>query len=105
MTKAAYFEMCEALNSEPIAEEIPIEFEDLPTDVQVIFTIYNKLRDEWDTMNGVYLGKNMVGILDMLRVYEVLDEDRKLTLDVISMIDVHRSKLIKQALDAKKPQK
>lgn len=97
--------MCEALGTEPIDEEIPVEFEDLPTDVQVIFTIYNRLRDEWDTMNGIYLGKNMVGILDVLKVYEVLDEDRRLTLDIISMIDSHRSKLLKQAMDTKKSSK
>ena len=94
MTKTAYFEMCEALNSEPVDSEIPVDYEDLFVDVQEAMGIYSKLRDEWDTMNGNYLGKNYSGILDMFTILEIPSEDRKTMFELISIIDRHRSKSI-----------
>ena len=58
MTRDTYFEMCEALGTEPVEEEIPVEFEDFCLDVQEALSIYQKLRDEWDYMGGNYIGKN-----------------------------------------------
>lgn len=94
MTKAAYFEMCEALGSEPLEEEIPVDYEDLLVDVQEALSMYHKLRDEWDTMNGVYLGKSYAGILDIFEIQGVPVEDRKMLYDLIGVIDTHRSKAI-----------
>lgn len=101
MTKDAYFDMCAALNSEPIEREIPVEYDDLSIDVQEALNIYSKLRDEWDTMNGVYLGKNYNGILDIFDILEVPKEDRKTMFELIGSIDNVRSK----ALEAKRPKK
>ncbi len=94
MTKDAYFEMCEALGSEPIQDEIPIDHSDLCLDVQEALGIYNKLRDEWDTMNGTYLGKNYAGMLDIFTILEVPVEDHKTMYSLIGMIDNHRAKAI-----------
>ena len=94
MTKEAYFEMCEMLGSEPLAEEIPVEYEDLLVDVQEAMGIYSKLRDEWDTMNGVYLGKSYSGILDIFEILGVLPEDRKTVFNLIAMIDSIRSAVL-----------
>lgn len=94
MTKETYFEMCEMLGSEPIKEEIPVEYEDLLVDVQEAMGIYSKLRDEWDTMNGVYLGKSYSGILDIFEILEVLPEDRKTVFSLIGMIDGIRSAVL-----------
>jgi hypothetical protein len=102
MTKERYFEMCEALNSEPIEEQIPVEFEDLLTEVQEAFSIYSKLRDEWDPMNGVYLGKNFSGIMDIFTLYEVQDVDRRAIFDLLNTIDTHRTKIINAKLKNKK---
>lgn len=99
MTKDAYFEMCEALGSEPDENEIPVEYADLCIDVQEALGIYYKLRDEWDTMNGNYMGKNYGGILDILNILEVPVEDHKTVFDLIGIIDAHRS----QAIAAAKP--
>lgn len=99
MTKNAYFELCQALGNEPIDEEIPVEFSDLPTDVQYVMNIYSRLKDEWDTMNGVYLGKSYNGLLDILNILEVPVEDRRMVFELIGVIDTHRSK----AIDDKKP--
>lgn len=97
MTKEAYFEMCEALGSEPLEEEIPVDYEDFCLDVQEALGIYQKLRDEWDTMNGVYLGKNYVGLVDILALLDVPVEDRRTQFELIGIIDRHRSKAIADA--------
>lgn len=97
MTKEAYFEMCDMLGNEPIESEIPIDYEDLFRDVQEALNIYSKLRDEWDTMNGNYLGKSYSGILDILDILDVPVEDRKSMFELIGLIDKHRSKAIADA--------
>jgi hypothetical protein len=102
MTKDAYFEMCEVMGAEPVEEQIPVEFDDLSPDVQEAFGIYSKLRDEWDSMNGVYLGKNFLGIMDIFDLYEVLKEDRRTIFDLLNVIDAHRTKLINAKLKSKK---
>lgn len=101
MTKDAYFEMCEALNSEPIESQIPVEYDDLSMDVQEALNIYSKLKDEWDTMNGVYLGKSYNGIMDIFNIMEVPPQDRRTMFDLIGSIDKCRSK----AIEAKRPKK
>lgn len=97
MTKTSYFEMCEVLGSEPIESEIPVEYEDLLVDVQEALSIYYRLRDEWDTMNGNYMGKNYSGILDIFTILEVPVQDHRTMFDLIGLIDRHRSKIIADA--------
>lgn len=97
MTKEAYFEMCEQLGTEPLDEEIPVEFEDFFIDVQQALGIYQKLRDEWDTMNGNYMGKNYAGLLDILHLLDVPVEDQRTMFELIGIIDNHRSKAISDA--------
>lgn len=99
MTKTAYFEMCEMLGSEPVDSEIPVEYDDLLTDVQEALDIYHKLKDEWDTMNGNYLGKSYAGISDIFDILDVPKEDRKTLFNLIGLIDKHRS----EAIAANKP--
>jgi len=94
MTKDAYFEMCEMLNSEPIDSEIPTDYNDFPTEVQQAFNIYGKLRDDWDGMSGSYMGKHFEGIRDLFLLLEVPVEDHKTMLELIDMIDKHRAKSI-----------
>jgi hypothetical protein len=94
MTKDAYFEMCEMMGSDPVEEEIPVDYSDFPITVQQAFGIYSKLKDEWDTMNGGYLGKSYAGILDILILLDVPVEDRKTMFELIGLIDTHRSEMI-----------
>ena len=97
MTKEAYYEMCEMLGTEPNAEEIPVEFSDLPLEVQATLNIYSKLKDEWDTFNGNYMGKSYNGILDIFEILEIDPKDRRYTFEIIGYIDQHRSKAIKDS--------
>jgi hypothetical protein len=62
--------------------------------VQEAFGIYFKLRDEWDTMNGIYMGKSYAGLKDILDIQEVDAQDRKYILDWLTVIDSARSKSI-----------
>jgi hypothetical protein len=91
MTKHQYFEMCEALATEPVEEQIPIEFEDFPLEVQQAFNAYRMLRDEWDTMSGTYLGKSLIGIKDVLEATEIDLSEHKFIIMLIRMIDAVRS--------------
>jgi hypothetical protein len=82
------------MKSEPIEDEIPVEYEDLPIDVQEVLGIYSKLKDEWDTMNGNYMGKSYAGIGDILDILEIPREDRKTVFNLIGIIDDHRSNML-----------
>lgn len=96
MSKETYFEMCEMLGSEPIDEEIPVEYEDLPEEAQQALSLYNKLRDDWNVVSGDYMGKNMSGILDIFEIMEIAKEDRKFMLELINLIDVKRQEVISE---------
>lgn len=94
MTKEAYFEMCKMMGSEPIDSEIPVEYNDFPIEVQEAFNLYNRLRDDWDGMSGTYMGKHFEGIRDLFIILDVPVEDHKTMLELINIIDKHRSKSI-----------
>lgn len=87
MTKEQYYEACEMMGNEPIEEEIPVELEDLPTDVQIALQIYGMLPDEWDTMVGRYAGKKMQNIKDIFDICEVEKADRRMLLTILLIID------------------
>lgn len=97
MTKDAYFEMCEMLGSEPVEEEIPVEMDDFPAEVQGAIGVYYRLRDEWDSMSGTYMGKSYAGLQDMFNILEIPSEDRKWTLDWIATMDNVRAKSIRDS--------
>lgn len=82
------------MGTEPLEEEVPVELADFPSTVQEAFQIYNYLQDTWDGMSGTYMGKQMSGLLG---IYDILDIDateRKILLELVSLIDYARSKQI-----------
>jgi hypothetical protein len=103
MTKDAYFEMCEALGSQPLESEIPVEFDDFPLEVQQAFNAYRMLRDEWDTMSGIYLGKSLIGIKDVLEATEVEPSEHKFIIMLIRVIDNVRSEEINSKKKTQEP--
>jgi hypothetical protein len=103
MSKESYFEMCEMLGSEPLDSEIPVEFEDFPIEVQQAFNAYRMLRDEWDTMNGNYLGKSLIGIKDVLEATEIEPSEQKFIIMLVRMIDAVRSDEINNKKKMEKP--
>ena len=105
MTKEAYFEMCAALGNEPAEDEIPVEFEDFPLEAQQALIVYRMLRDEWDSMNGIYLGKSLIGIQEVLEATEIDQEDRKFITMLVRTIDGVRIQEINNKQKTEKPAK
>lgn len=101
MTKAMYIDVCESMGSEPLESEMPVELDDFPIEVQEAIEIYYKLKDDWDTMNGNYMGKDFSSLKDILDIYKVDLEDRRYLLEWFSTMDAVRQKIIK----AQKPKK
>ena len=97
--------MCEQLGSEPNDSEIPIEFDDFPAEVQLALSIYRMLRDEWEYINGNYLGKNLNGIFELFEVYEIHSKDKKFYLELVHMIDSIRIDEIRNSKQTEKPAK
>lgn len=67
--------------------------------------IYSKLRDEWDTMNGSYLGKSYAGITEIFQMMEVPRDDWRTMYDIIGIIDKYRSKVLNEKIKRNKPLK
>ena len=106
MTKDAYFEMCEALGSEPDPDEIPVEFEDLPDLAQQAIEIYGFLPDRWEGMSATFLGKDYSIAFDLFKTYEIDNYvEQRLFLRIMSVIDGIRSKLIQGKQATKKSSK
>jgi len=94
MSKERYLEMCEMMGSDPVDSEIPVEYDDFPLDVQQALSVYRMLKDEWEGFNGLYLGKSFIGLTEILDYMEVDTSDRKLTVQLIKLIDNVRIELI-----------
>jgi hypothetical protein len=105
MTKETYYEMCAALGNEPVESEVPVEFEDFPVEVQQALIAYRMLRDEWDSMNGIYLGKSLIGITEVLEATEIDLEDRKFITMLVRTIDSVRIQEINNNQKTEKPAK
>lgn len=88
------------MGSDPVDEEIPVEYDDLPEEAQEAVTVYNMLQDNWDTMGGQYLGKVMAGISDIFDIAKV--EDKQTCFSIIQIIDNIRAKTINDKKPAKK---
>lgn len=97
MTKEMYFEICEQLGNDPIESEIPVEIQDFPDEIQQSLDIYFRLRDEWDPMNGIYMGKSFTGLGDILDIYGIEKAERAYILDWIFTMDKVRAKCIELA--------
>jgi hypothetical protein len=96
MTPELYYEMCEALGTEPIESEIPVGFGELPETVQDYVHIYYLLRDIWDPMGGNYLGKDMSTVFDFFRLYKIESEDQLFALSILQQLDSYRSKILQE---------
>ena len=103
MTKASYFEMCEMLGSEPVEEEIPVEYDDFPLIMQEAMNVYGYMQDRWEGMSGIYLGKDKNGILDIFYLLDIAKSDYQIVFRLITLIDAVRLKQInlKQETPAK----
>jgi hypothetical protein len=95
--------MCEVMGNQPVEEEIPVDFDEFPIEVQQAFGIYRMLRDEWDSINGLYLGKSLIGIKDILEAMEIEPSEQKFIIVLVRMIDEVRSNEINSKKKSEKP--
>ena len=63
--------MCEQMGWEPKEEELPQDGTNLSLECQQALTILNALPDNWEGMNGTWLGKDYSGLSAVMDIYEV----------------------------------
>ena len=63
--------MCEQMGWEPKEEELPQDGTNLSLECQQALTILNALPDNWEGMNGTWLGKDYSGLRAVMDIYEV----------------------------------
>lgn len=90
MTKDQYYEACELMGTVPVDDDVPVELEDFPPEVQQAFELYQVLQDVWEGMSGTYMGKNMSGIADLFNIYQVSQDEKRFMLELIALIDSER---------------
>jgi hypothetical protein len=103
MTKNAYFEMCEVLGSEPLEDEIPVEFSDFPILLQQVFTVYTYLPDKWDPMGGNYLGKDLSIVYKLFNTLNIEVQEEGLALQLLTYLDSARRKALNKKEAKKTP--
>lgn len=109
MTKDQYFEMCEMMSTEPVDQDIPVEFEDLPQFVQNTFNVYSFLSDRWEGMSGTFMGKDYSIVFSLFEIFEIHNlAEKQLMIRIMSVIDKIRSNIITKKYkqqETKKPSK
>ena len=71
MTADQYLLMCEQMGWEPKEEELPQDGSNLSLECQQALTILNALPDNWEGMNGTWLGKDYSGLSAVMDIYEI----------------------------------
>jgi len=105
MNKDKYFDMCEQLGTIPIDNEIPIEIEDLPLQVQQTLNVYNMLQDQWEGFAGLYLGKSLIGLQEILKFNQLEEDEYGLVLQLIKIVDIIRTDIINIERDKRSAKK
>ena len=63
--------MCEQMGWEPKEEDLPQDGSNLSLECQQALTILNALPDNWEGMNGTWLGKDYSGLSAVMDIYQV----------------------------------
>ena len=96
MTADKYFELCEQLDKEPVEEEIPVSWEDLPSIAQEALIVFKMLGDRIVADIG-YLGKDYTLLPAIMDAQGI--EERDLLIEIISWMD---RRAIKESASAMK---
>ena len=76
----------------PIDEnEIPLDVNDLSYNCQQAIFLFHILPDKVEGMNGVWMGKEYAGLMDIMNIYEM--ENRKEVLDLLQVCIREASKV------------
>jgi len=84
MTRTRYLDMMEQLGKEPIEEELPPDWEDLPEIIIDALSTFNSLGDRVYPEIG-FTGKDYTNLSFFLEVYDI--EDKEYFLEILSWLD------------------
>ena len=103
MSKQGYLDMCEALGSEPLPEEMPVDPSDLAYETVLALNCYGMLSENWSSM-GTYMGKSISELSSIMTLLKVTDIEEEYVIETVTLLDSIVSKDIarKQKQQAKK---
>ena len=104
MTKDQYYDMCEALGTEVVDEDIPIDQEDLMSEILLAYNIYSLLSPKFDSFNGGYYGKDYSNLKTLFGMYEVSVQEQKEYFKIILILDSRDTEQINNRLKNKSAQ-
>ena len=93
MTRERYLELCEQMGNEPIEEEIPPDWSDLPEIVTYAVNTFNLMGDRVYPEIG-YVGKDYTNLNHYIELYAI--DDKEFFLHILSWLD---SRAIKKSSD------
>lgn len=93
---------------DPVPEDTPIEFMDLPYEAQIALSIYRELPVKIAEFSGTYLGKALENLGFFFDMYEIDTDERKYYFRLVSALNdtqVDEAAKEKQRRDASRPKK
>jgi len=73
MNQDQYILMCEQMGWEIDENQLPRDPSTLSLECQQALLLLNSLPDNWEGMNGTWLGKDYSGLEAILNIYEVVE--------------------------------
>ena len=98
MTRERYLELCEQMGNEPIDDEIPPDFDDLPDIMVYAVNTFNMMGDKVYADIG-YTGKDYTNVSHYIELYGI--EDKEYFFQLLSWLD---SRAIKKSSEDMKRQ-
>jgi len=90
MNAEQYIDMCEQMGWEVDMDQLPKDPSDLPLEAQQALILLNSLPDNWEGMNGTWLGKDYSGLGTIMEIYEI--SDRKTVFELLKVAESEMSK-------------
>jgi len=59
---------------EPKDEDIPKDPSTFSLEAQQALVVLNALPDNWEGMNGIWLGKDYSGLMDIMEIYDISEK-------------------------------
>lgn len=57
------------------------------------------MRDQWDSMGGNYLGKDLGNVFDFFKLFKFEESEQLLAISLIQQMDSIRAKLVSEKLE------
>lgn len=70
---------------EPQEDELPVDASDLIYEAQMALILFNTLPDNIAGMEGYWMGKEYGGMSEILDIYSVEQEDRRLIFELLQV--------------------